>query len=312
MTNSHFRNGVQYAWDATSLKMAETCPRYYQYSMMECWTPAMKSTHLIFGGHYAKALERFYKYLAQNMDYEAALTETVWQALYDTWENRRVDESGNEIPGTGHPWISFDNAKTRENLIRSIIWYLDAYKDSDVIKTWIMSDGKPAVELSFTLQVDNGILFCGHLDRVVSYGDDPYIMDQKTTGSTITPRFFDQFSPDSQMSLYTFCGRAVLGNPVKGIVIDGAQIAVGFTRFERGFTFRTESQLEEWYEGALATIETTQRYTLKGFFPMNPASCGNYGGCQYRSVCSKSPELRESFLKADFVKRTQWNPLERR
>jgi len=292
------------------LKAAETCPRYYQYSIVESWEPALKSAHLTFGMHYATALEHFFKYRAEGESYDDATARVVHEALIDTWEYR-LDAEGVPIPGTGAPWFSMHDTKSRENLIRSIIWYLDQFKDDNLI-TMELANGKAAVELSFTLSVDNDLLLCGHLDRVVLYGDDPYIMDQKTTGSTISPRFFDQFSPDSQMSLYTFCGRSILGNPVRGVVIDGAQIAVGFTRFERGFTFRTEAQLEEWYEGMLAQVATTQRYTQDGFFPMNPASCGNYGGCRYRSVCSKSPELREQFLRADFVKRKPWNPLERR
>lgn len=311
MSDSHFRDGAQYAWDATSLSWAEKCPRFYQYAMIEMWEPMRKSDHLVFGGHYAKAMERYYKYRAEGKDHEWSLTEVVWQTLHDSWEYR-LDASGEPIPGSGAPWMSFDDKKTRENLIRSIVWYLEQYGEDDNLKTMVLANGKPAVELSFTLPVDNEIIFCGHLDRVVSYGDDPYIMDQKTTGSTITPRFFDQFSPDSQMSLYTFCGRAILGNPIKGVVIDGAQIAVGFTRYERGFTFRTEAQLEEWYENTLLTIATTQRYTFEDKFPMNPQSCGNYGGCQFRNVCNKDPALRKNYLAADFKKRKQWNPLERR
>jgi hypothetical protein len=311
MTDSHFRDGVQYAWDSTSIGWIEKCPRFYQYSMIEQWEPIHKSAHLIFGGHYAKALERFHKYMALGGEFEDTIARVVHEALIDSWEYR-YDDQGNRIEGSGAPWMSIHNLKTRENLIRSIVWYLDQFGQDDALKTMVLGDGKPAVELSFTLEIDNDLLLCGHLDRVVTYGDDPYVMDQKTTGTTIAPYFFDQFSPDSQMSLYTFCGRSILKHPIKGVVIDGAQIAVGFTRFERGFTYRTEAQLDEWYEGVLKTIETAQRYTLQERFPMNPASCGNYGGCQYRSVCSKSPELRKNFLLADFKKRPQWNPLERR
>ena len=45
---------------------------------------------------------------------------------------------------------------------------------------------------------------------------------------------------------------------------------------------------------------------------MNPSSCGNYGGCEFRHICSKSPQVREMFLKGDFSKGAVWNPLERR
>ncbi len=203
-----------------------------------------------------------------------------------------------------------NNLKTRGNLIRSIVWYIDHFAE-DTMPIIQLSDG-PAVELSFTLEVDDGLVFSGHLDRLVTYGEDPYVMDQKTTGSTITPRFFEQFKPDTQMSMYSFAGKMILGTPVKGVIIDGAQIAVGFTRFERGFTFRTDGELNEWYDSAMYHIEQARNATREMNFPMNTASCGNYGGCPFRSVCARSPEHRRQFLKADFVQGKPLDPLEQR
>lgn len=301
-------NGVQFAWDATSIKMAEKCLRYYGY-IIEGWEPLRKSVHLIWGGHFATALERFAKKQALGATREEALIQVVHEALIDTWEYDR-DEEGKIIPGTGQPWQSDHNAKTRENLIRSIIWYADHYAD-DNMKTVHLQNGKPAVELSFTLDAD-GLILCGHLDKLVEYGGDLYVMDQKSTGSTITPRWFDQFSPDSQMSLYAFAGKAVFDTPVKGVVIDGAQVAVGFTRFERGFAPRTTTQLEEWLSDAKYTIEEAQEATLKKRFPHRTTSCDQYGGCMFRDVCARSPEVRKHFLEADFKKGKRWNPLERR
>lgn len=300
-------DGLQYAWDSTSLKWAQTCPRYYKYKMLDCWESARKSVHLTFGGHYATALEHYHKHCANGLTSLESLVEVVHETLINTWE---IVGSKDGVP-IGKPWDSMDNAKTRDNLIRSIVWYVDQFEDED-IKTLILPDGKAAVEYSFTLEIDDGFVLCGHIDRLCDYGGSYYIMDQKTTGSTITPRYFEQFIPDTQMSLYTFAGRAIFDLPVKGVIIDAAQIAVGFTRFERGFTFRTDSQLDEWYENTLTNIHQARENAKNNEFPMNPTACGNYGGCEFRKICSLSPEIREQFLKADFVKRKSWNPLEKR
>lgn len=306
---SHFTDGVQMAWDSTSIGWAQKCPRYYQYKMLGCWESKLTSVHLVFGGHYATALEHFHKHIAKGLDFETALEEVVQEILIATWE---IDENGE-----GKPWNSMHAAKTRESLIRSIIWYIDNFKE-DPTKTVILSNGAAAVEYSFSLSVDNGITICGHLDRVCEYSGDYYIMDQKTTGTTISPSFFEQFNPSTQMSLYTFAGKAIFDLPIKGVIIDGAQIAVGFTRFERGMTFRTDEQLDEWYDGTMQDITRIQDLTLElngGIIkdmPMNPTACGNYGGCEFRGICSKSPQVRESFLAGAFNKRKVWNPLERR
>jgi hypothetical protein len=300
-------SGLQFAWDSTSLKIAQECLYKYKLKMLDGWTPHRTSVHLLFGGWYATALEHFHKHRAAGMSHEDAVCEVVSEALYNTWEYEK-DEDGNVI-GTGGPWESDHNAKTRENLIRTIIWYLDQFVD-DSCSTVILSNGQAAVEHSFRLDVDNDIILSGHLDRLVEYAGKPYIQDQKTSGSTITAKFFEQWNTDDQMSLYTFAGRAVFGVPVKGVMIDAAQIAVGFSRFERGFTFRDSSTLDEWYDHAMTHILRTREATEEQYFPMNRTSCNNYGGCQFRHVCAKSPAVREQFLKADFVQGKRWDPLE--
>jgi hypothetical protein len=332
--------GAQYAWDSTSIKLAETCLRKYQYKMLDRWQPMRKSVHLLFGGWYATALEDFHKAVAAGTSYEEALCDVVHEALIATWlyedckqcEGKGLylfgetttgnvtsdfyggcphcEGSGNE-PGTGAPWTSDHNTKTRENLIRTIVWYLDQFKD-DPCQTVILSDGSAAVEHSFKLPIDNDYILCGHLDRLVDYSGKLYVQDQKTTGSTISGRFFEGFNPDTQMSLYTFAGKAIFNLPVKGVMIDGAQIAVGFTRFERGFTFRDDGQLAEWYDNALYTIERARTAVHENHFPMNPSSCGNYGGCEFRGICGRSPAVRKNFLAGEFIQGDQWNPMKER
>lgn len=335
-------SGIQFGWDSTSIKSAEKCLRYYFYKHIEGWQPRRKSVHLLFGGWYASALESYHCYVAQGMDSEEAIIDIVGEALVETWNYDDCEECDGTglllksnpkgvttqseaamgecancaglgiLQGTGSPWLSDHNTKTRENLIRTIVWYLDQFGDDDTCKTVILSDGNAAVEHSFQLDADNGIVLSGHIDRLIDYDGKVYVQDQKTTGSTITMRFFDGFNPDTQMSLYTFAGRALFGIPVKGVMIDGAQIAVGFTRFERGFTFRDEGSLNEWYDEAMYTIEGARRAMREKFFPKNAASCGNYGGCEFRNVCARSPSVREQFLKADFVQQPRWDPLESR
>lgn len=309
MNKSFDADGVQFAFDSTSLKLAETCLRKYEYKMILGWQPERKSVHLLFGSWYASALESYYKYVADGMSSDEALIEIVSEALTETWVFD-TDECGEPIPDSGSPWVSDHNTKTRENLIRTCVWYIDQFGDDDSCSTVILSSGQPAVEHSFRLEWDNDIIYCGHLDRLVEYGNHIYIQDQKTTQSTITSRYFDGYNPDSQMSGYTFAGKAIFNLPIKGIMIDAVQIAVGFSRFERGFSFRTEDQLNEWYDHSMYYIERARQATRDNYFPLNPSSCNNYGGCEFRHICSKAPSVREQFLKGDFVKGKRWDPLE--
>lgn len=311
MLKSFSEDGVQFGWDQTSIKLAEECLKKYQYVMLEGWRARGGNVHLIFGGVYASALEHFHKFRAEGRDFDESLDEVVREALIATWIYE-LDEKGNAIPETGEPWLSDHNTKTRENLIRTIVWYFEHFKD-DPCQTVILGNGVPAVEHSFQLPVDNDIIFSGHLDRLVTFADNIYIQDQKTTATTITPRYFSNYNPDTQITgMYPFAGRAVFKLPVKGVMIDAAQIAVGFSRFERGFIFADDASLDEWYDDSMDLILRTQEATRNNHFPRNRSSCSKYAGCQFRNVCSKSPAVRGQFLKADFEKGDRWDPLEAR
>ena len=310
MTSQFDSHGAQFAWDSTSIKLAQECHYKYKLKMIDGWGYPNKSVHLLFGGWYASALERFHKFRAAGVEYLDAVVDVVHQALIETWTHER-NEFDQPVAGTGQAWLSDHNTKTRDNLIRTIVWYLDQF-ENDPAETVILANGKPAIEYSFRLQVDDDIILSGHLDRLVTYANHHYIQDQKTTGTTLTPRFFEGFNPDTQMSLYTFAGKIIYNIPVHGVMIDAAQIAVGFSRFERGMTFRTEDQLNEWYDNTMQDIALIREATINNEFRMNPTACGNYGGCEFRQICSKSRAVREQYLAANFVKGKPWNPLESR
>lgn len=293
-----FKGDLQVGWDATSIELAQTCMRKYYYTMIEGWSPNEKSVHLLFGGHYAKALENYYKYLAAGATAEESLHRVVHEALIESKQE----------PYPPH------SAKTRYSLIRAIVWYFEEFGDERhaAIKTHYLSDGMPAVEMSFQIDVAEDITLSGHMDRVVSWNDGLYAMDQKTTGSALGSYFFDQFNPHNQFSLYSFAGQIVFNSPVRGVIIDAAQILAGGVKFMRGTTLRTEEQLQEWWTNTEDTIRRAQEASFTGKYPMNLSACGNYGGCPFRPVCARPESSRSRFLKADFNQKTHWDPMEAR
>lgn len=303
--NSSFipSTSLQFAWDSTSLGALKTCPRYYQYSIIEGWEPRNTSFHLTFGIHYHKALEIYDHKIFSGLDHEDALDESVKYCLEATWVN-------------GKPWFSGDNGKNRFTLVRSVVWYLDHFQN-DTHKTYRLSNGKPAVELSFRFETSYSTksgqpyLLCGHLDRVVTINDDLFISDRKTTSGTLSERFFAGFSPSNQMTLYTLGARVAFGLKVDGIIIDGAQIAVDYTSFMRQPISRSDSQIDEWYKELGYWLHEAETFAKYDHWPQNEMSCGNYGGCRFRGICSLSPSSRTKWLEADYTKRV-WDPLKTR
>lgn len=318
---------MQYAWDSTSIGLFKTCPRLYQYTLLEGWAGKSESIHLTFGIAYHHALETYARLRAEGTAHEAAIHSVLTEVLRSTadWVVDLSSKAG--------------KYKNRDTLISLILDYLDHFID-DPCETYIKSDGAPAVELSFRFELDWGpmdqsvahsdlsgplkefvsksiqpqpYLLCGHLDRVVRFNDQLFVLDHKTTTTAPTEYYFKQFDPHNQMTLYTIAGQVVLDTPIRGVIISAAQILLTQpNRFIRGFTYRTQDQLDEWLLDLRLHLNNAEACAEANYWPMNDTSCDKFGGCKFRGVCSKSPEVREMFLKADFIKLEEsqrWNPL---
>lgn len=297
---------IQYAWDSTSIGYFKRCPRLYQYVMIEGWEPKGEIIHLRFGIEYHNALHDYEKCKAEGQDHDEAIHHTIQALLERTWHWEKVE-----------PRTDTEKLKTRYHLVRTVIWYLDKFKD-DPAETIILANGKPACELSFRFELDWGptsdqpYILSGHLDRVVEFQGSIFGMDRKTASKTLGSYYFDQYEPDNQMTLYTFATQVIYDAPVKGMIIDAAQVAVGFSRFVRGITYRTSDQLDEWIKDLEWLFAAAEAYATSNYWPMNDTACDKYGGCRFRKICSKDPRVRQTFLNSDFKKGERWNPLKPR
>lgn len=301
---------VQFAWDSTSLGYIKTCPRLYFYIMIEGWSAKDESIHLRFGIEFHTALQEYEQFRASGKDHHEALSEVVINLLGRTfdWE---VDTSSKA--GT---------YKNRDSIIRTVIWYLDQHKN-DHAKTYILKDGSPAVELSFRFELDWGptikpnqpYMLTGHLDKIVVFVEDLYVMDHKTTTIVPSQYYFNQFEPNNQMTLYTLASQVILQAPVKGVIINAAYLKVDSTEFVRGTTFRTKEQLNEWLNDLTYWFALAEGYAKANYWPMNDTACDKYGGCRFKEICSKSPNARKPFLQSKFTQlplEERWNPLKPR
>ena len=302
---------IQYAWSSSSLDLLKRCPRLYQYTVIEGWASRDESIHLRFGIEYHQALQDYAISRAKGIRHEDAIHDTIRSLhgrVFD-WNVDRTTRAG--------------KYKNRESIVSLVVDYLDHFAD-DPASTYILQDGTPAVELSFRLELDWGpmglpkdhliadaqneiinqpYLLCGHLDRIVSFSDNLYVMDHKTSMSTLSGYYFSGWSPSNQMTLYTYAGNVVLHSPVRGVIISAAQIKLTEPNvFERGFTYRTPDQLSEWLDDLRFWLGQAEAFATANYWPQNDTSCSMFGGCKFREVCSKSPQVRDTYLSASFDK----------
>lgn len=283
---------TQVVWDSTSLGAFKTCPRYYYYTIIKGYQKPKIPPPLSFGILFHLGQELFHKNRS-SLSHDEAIFQTI-KSL-----SPRLIELEYPVP---------DTSRSPLTLIRSLVWHFDQFRD-EPMKTVILNN-RPAVELSFKFPLftyqGNQIFLSGHLDRLVSFQDDIWFMDYKTTKYALDDMFFSQFSPSNQIDLYTLAGKVVFSTEVVGGIIDGIQLSPNFNRFRRHLETRSPEQVDEFIEGTRVFIKQAHSFSSEGTWPKNETSCSRYGGCQFRDVCSKPESIRQLFLKS-FIKKS-WDP----
>lgn len=297
--NSSFKDGIQFAWDATSISLFKTCPRKYYYTVILGYVLRVTPPPLAFGIHLHTLFQEWYK-LILRVDKHTALLRIV----------KLAGLLGETLP-------SGDTARSKESLVRTIVWYLDHFWD-DKVKTIILPNDQPAVEHHFKLQIMEhlGILvyICGHIDRLVSWDRHVWACDYKSTKYALNPQFFAKFKLSTQIPLYvtaTHITQSELSPTAHGAIIDGIQLGVNFTRFARMPISFSLEEIDEYILSLQYWIKQAMNACLENVFPPNEESCDKYGGCVFREICSKPPARREAFLKGHFTTQL-WDPLRRR
>jgi hypothetical protein len=212
-------------------------------------------------------------------------------------------------------WKTENTIKNRYTLLRTLVWYLDRMAD-DPLRTRVLASGRPAIELSFNFESPyhtrggEPFILCGHIDRIATMGDRDYITDIKTTKNALDERFFAGFTPDNQFTLYALAGKTIFGIPIEGLIVDGVEVKVGFSRFRRALISRSSEQIEEWLRDLEWWLRQAEDFARAEYWPMNDKACFR---CPFRAICSHNPSARDIWLDGDehFVERV-WDPIKTR
>lgn len=322
--NSSFIGNFQFAIDATSANLFRACPRKYQLALLEGWHEKAQRPPLRWGIAFHTCMEVWHKLLVLSPH------PLIPHDLRSNGYKYRMMLPVTKLAGLlGETLPPGDNLRTKETLVRSVVWYIDQFFD-DPAETVILEDGTAAVEHSFSIplmEIDyegkkTQVYYCGHMDRLLSFSGSIYTSDYKSTGYQLNDEFFQAFKPSGQMSGYNIAARVLRPDEdVDGIMIDGIELGVTYTRFQRSFISYTPEEIEEDIQDLRAVVREMRDCAEEGYWPKNPTACGRFfktqereiidTGCHFRNICSKPPHLRPLYLKANFVQRT-WDPLRSR
>jgi hypothetical protein len=320
--------GLQLAWDATSLQSFMSCAARYDMEIRRGYRLKGNTVHIDWGHFLHGSLEAFDHALLAGMDKEDAMYEALDWALKATgqelWKHKTKGTLRNELDKSHDPeewerlwvpWGSEDEKKTRQTLIRAIVWFAD--EQAGNVQPYAFPDGTPAIELSFRIPLPTRsakgepFLLCGHLDGMALLGDELFIRERKTTKTTIGAYYWERYSPNVQVDTYDLAGWLLFPDlKISGVMMEAIQTAVEFTRVARQPLYHTKARREEWLKRVLEIIAEAEKCAENSYWPMNTAACNLNGGCPYQRVCRADPSQRERILiQTGEYEVRKWDPL---
>jgi hypothetical protein len=167
------------------------------------------------------------------------------------------------------------------------------------------------IECPQWLEMPNGTILSGIIDRVLTRSDDYYcIVDTKTTGMSLGTWFWVNFGNSFQLGAYDYIVRQILGHN-DGIQIDA--ISVPFKDTEKSFQRQgwvlTDYQRRDWLNTYLHKTNEIQEIKKlpddeqAGAYCTHGPSCGKYGGCKFLPLCKFG--LKHPALKNEFIRRSE-------
>lgn len=287
---SKFEGNHQVVWDASSLETFITCPTKYKYGYIDNLRSLRgRNAASYWGTAFHDGIEAYDTALF----YEVSRGDAVDFAVHTV-----VERYGHTLQGADN------TSRNLDTLIRAVVWY-DAHYADDKYETIASPDGTPALEEKFTVPLwDGKHRLSGRIDALKSFENTLYVFDHKTTTTTIGEYYFKDFRPSFQFICYIWAVRQFVEQPVRGVIINACQTAAGFARFGRSIYQVNEAELLEFEKEMTTYMEMADDMADASYWPRNPSSCGKYGGCDFRNVCSQSPEFRPTWLAEDFTTRS--------
>jgi len=280
---------------SSHLDLLSTCPRKFQYTVLEELTGDGESSSTRFG----TAWHLIHHLIRQGVP------------LHDAW-TKATD--GYIDPPKG--------AKTKEKLLKGIEHYVRRYGHT------LEPISPAATEQEFTIRLPGiSLPIQGHVDCIGWWdanegrGREKWIVDHKTT-SWLAGDWVQKYSTSNQFKCYYKVGKLEHAD-LAGVLVDIFHVTMGVStprgqagkspeqidgcHFYRLPIRFTEFAIQEWEQFVASKLRDLDNYLSHDFFPMHaPTACGAYGSnCAFLNVCSsQDPDIR-STMKATYIEQPE-------
>ena len=144
------------------------------------------------------------------------------------------------------------------------------------------------------------------------------IVDWKCSTQYITDYWAKKFHIGHQLRTYIAMLRHEYGIKVDTAYVDGIHMGVkaaeGDAAWKNLKSVRSklfgpyhfdEQQMEETWTWYKTGLELQRFYAENGHYPQNEGACGNYGGCEFGTLCSRSPRSRAAKKMSEYIVRPE-------
>lgn len=296
--------------DNTALEQFSTCRRQAYYYLIRRIESNRSKIALDFGGAFHKVLEFMYK--------------TYGPSYRNKLDNDAILQYAQSIPPWENP--NGDDYRTVPYLVQGVSNYLNSYP-AEPFSFATLPSGQVGIEVPFIFPIAKiespvfgtiPVMWKGVMDVLYRRDGLLGVCDHKTT-SIMGPQFMAEFEISHQFYGYVAAAEYITGEKVSEIMVNGIGCrkptikGTGKTfENQRGLIAVNRSLLAEWHNDTLALITDFIACCEQGYFPKQTKWCvGKYGACQYRSLCTLSPEHRESAINTSEFRPVVWDPLKK-
>lgn len=253
----------------TSLETFLRCPRKYYFEKCLSLQSNREKTGADFGTALHAAIGKFYEL---RVDGEVPFEDIVLlsiQAFTEKWEGKAEDGKRNAVQG-----LQLINA------------YCNCYRNDRATYK------KDMIETEVVLEMPLSSFLTCRIDRILLENNCTTVVDTKSSGSPLTEWFWKGFRNSFQLRGYKYVVEQILGT-CDNVQVDAVKVPLAEIEktFQRQSMFYTDLQMEEFLntyrecvERITAALALPEEKAL-GKFHQCPTACGDYGGCEFLSVC---------------------------
>lgn len=264
------------------------CPCKYNYRINKQLVPTETTGGKAFGAAIHKAADVIAAGGAADKAYDAFLMDYGPRFLAELKDDWRTPELGRTV--------------------------IEAYANQRPVWDEIVTfdDGTPGVEVPFYLLLDGdeGIIYCGRIDKVVRWRDKIMPVDHKTT-SRLSKNVLQSYTPNNQMSGYIWAVMQLVPEAARSMsmIIDLIHVTKSKEpHFVPLIIDRSPAMLEEWKQNVRAAALGIRINKKLGYWEQNTAACKEYNGCDYLKICGTSPGAERDRVVKNFYTIKPWSP----